>query len=108
VTNLELQTQDIVDRGKAFDTAIMPRLGDPDFHPPGGDGKICQMDWETDTGFDDEFHEEFEKVISDDSLLEANQTFTPDIFDDTYVNIELALPRVGGEQNASGTKMVFR
>ena len=54
------------------------------------------------------FNEEFEKVISDDGLLKADQTFTPDIFDDTYVNIELALPRVGGEQNASGTKMVFR
>ncbi len=30
-------------------------------------------------------------------MLEANQTFTPDIFDDTYVNMELALPRGGGE-----------
>jgi hypothetical protein len=54
-TNLDLQTQDVVDRRKAFDTAIMPRLGDPDFHPPGGDGKIRPADWEMDTGFDDEF-----------------------------------------------------
>jgi hypothetical protein len=43
------------------------------------------------------FNEEFEKVISNDGLLKADQTFTPDIFDDTYVNMELALPRRGGE-----------
>jgi hypothetical protein len=33
VTNLELQTQDVIDLGKAFDLAVTPRLGDPDFHP---------------------------------------------------------------------------
>lgn len=47
--------------------------------------------------FDEEFNEEIRKVISDDKLPDADKTFTPDVFDDTYINMELALPRGGGE-----------
>ncbi|KAI2504497.1 hypothetical protein MHU86_9996 [Fragilaria crotonensis] len=97
VTNLEQQTQDVIDLGKAFDSAVIPRLGDPDFYPHDGDGKVRPTDWDNNTGFDDEFYEEFGKVVSDQGLPEADRTFTPDVFDDTYLNMELALPRGGGE-----------
>jgi hypothetical protein len=30
-------------------------------------------------------------------MLEAESEFTPDVYDDTYVNMELALSRSGGE-----------
>lgn len=30
-------------------------------------------------------------------IKEADQSFTPDAYDDTYLNMELALPRDGGE-----------
>ena len=100
VTNLELQTEDILARGcRTFNDAVAPRVGDPNYHDPGdGDGKTNPADWELDVEFDDEFNEEFRKVmISDERLPEADVSFTPDVYDDTYVNMELALPRGGGE-----------
>ena len=36
-------------------------------------------------------------MISDDSLPEADAEFTPDVFDGTYLHMELALPKSGGE-----------
>jgi hypothetical protein len=36
-------------------------------------------------------------VISDDSLPEADAEFKPDVFDDAYLHMELALPKSGGE-----------
>ena len=97
VTNLELETQDMIQRCKAYDEAVIPRLGNPDYHDPDGNGKVHPKDWEKEFEYDEAFHEEFSKVISDDSLPEADALFTPDTFDDTYLNMELALPRGGGE-----------
>ena len=47
--------------------------------------------------FDEDFQEEFNKIVSDDNIKEADSTFTPEVFDDTYLNMELALPRDGGK-----------
>jgi hypothetical protein len=48
--------------------------------------------------FDEEFQDEFYKVVNDKTLPEADgQEPTPDMFDDTYLNMELALPRSGAE-----------
>ena len=47
--------------------------------------------------FDEFFQEEFNKIISDNNIKEADATFTPEVFDDTYLNMELALPRDGGQ-----------
>ena len=41
--------------------------------------------------FDEDFQEEFNKIFSDDNIKEA------DVFYDTYLNMELALPRYGGD-----------
>lgn len=46
---------------------------------------------------DQEFQDEFEGVVSDPSLPEADELFTPDVYDNTYLNMELALPRSGGK-----------
>jgi hypothetical protein len=46
VTNLELQTKDILARCRTFDSAVVPRVGDPDYHDPDGDGKTNPTDWE--------------------------------------------------------------
>ena len=98
VTNLELQTQDLTDRCRAYNLEVAPRLGDPDYHDPDGNGMTNPRDWEKEFEFDDAFHEEFFKVISDDhSLPEADDQFAPDVYDHTYLNMELALPRGGGE-----------
>ena len=47
--------------------------------------------------FDEDFQEEFNKIVSDDNIKEAEATFTPELFDDTYLNMELALPKDRGE-----------
>ena len=38
------------------------------------------------------FLDEFHNVVSNPEVPEADQQFTPDIFDDRYLNMELALP----------------
>ena len=47
--------------------------------------------------FDEDFQEEFNKIFSDDNTKEADATFTLEVFDDTYLNMELALPGDGGK-----------
>ena len=42
---------------------------------------------------DPEFQEEFDSIVSDPKLPEADDTFTPDVCDDTYLNMELAIAR---------------
>ena len=45
----------------------------------------------------DEFVEEYGRTINDPALKEADEEFTPDAYDDTYLRMELALPRDGAE-----------
>ena len=52
--------------------------------------------WDDPT-FNKEFVEEFGRTINDRTLKEADQDFTPDTYDDTYLNMELALLRDGAE-----------
>ena len=95
VTNLELQTQDIADRCREYDLAVAPRIDDPDYdHDPDGNGKTNPRDWETEFTFDDAFHEDFFKVVSDEKRPETDKQFTPDVNDNTYLNMELACPVV--------------
>ena len=47
--------------------------------------------------FDEDFQEEFNKIFSDNNIKEADATFTPEVFDNTYLNMELCLPRDGGD-----------
>ena len=42
--------------------------------------------------FDEDFQEEFGNIVSNDDIKEADDEFTPEVFDDTYLNMELALP----------------
>jgi Reverse transcriptase (RNA-dependent DNA polymerase) len=97
VTNLELQTDENKSRCKVFNDTTQTRIGNPDYFT--ADGKVIPGDWQDydPVDLDDEFIEEFKKVISDESIPEADREFTPDAFDDTYLNMELALPRSGAE-----------
>ena len=47
--------------------------------------------------FDEDFPEEFNKIVGENNIKEAEATFTPEVFDDTYLNMELALPREVGK-----------
>jgi hypothetical protein len=98
VTNLELQARSIKDRCDDFNSTVGPRLGGSDFHPQNnGDGKTNPGDSNEELKYDEDFAEEFFKVTSDGKLADVNEAFTPDIFDDTYLNMALALPCGGGE-----------
>jgi hypothetical protein len=97
VTNLELQTEEIKTRTNEFDASIRERLTAVDYFIEDGDGKVTPGDWGDSSVFDPEFQGEFNKVISDEVLPEVVAEFTPDVYDDTYLNMELALPRSIGE-----------
>ena len=61
-------------------------------------------DWSELLDTDEDFRDEFERIFNDDTILEAND-HTPDILDDTYLNMELALSRDGdGPEFAKVTK----
>jgi hypothetical protein len=96
VTNLELQVVETIARCRVYDNQISDRLGDAE-HYLDGDGKVTPSDWVTAHGHDPEFQEEFQKVINASDVPEADVGFTPDVFEDTYLNMELTLPRGGGE-----------
>ena len=46
--------------------------------------------------FDPDFNAEFNRIDSDDAIKEADEEFTPEVFDNTYLKMELALPRGDG------------
>ena len=97
VTNLELQTTEVKAQCQEFGTRIADRLGDPENYLPEDGGKVTPGDWIGADIYDADFVEEFHKVIQDPRLPDADDEFTPEIRDDTYLNMELALPRAGGE-----------
>ena len=98
MTQLETQLEENKTRMKDFSEHLTVRIGGNDIVAEDENGNIILEidDWD-DPAFDSEFVEEFGRTINDPTIKEADQDFTPDSFDDTYLNMELALPREGGE-----------
>lgn len=98
VTQLETQIEENKTRMQDFTDQLTARIGGNDIvaHDENGNVTLDIDDWD-DPAFDPEFVQEFGRTISDPAIKEADQLFTPDTFDDTYLNMELALPREGGE-----------
>lgn len=72
-------------------------LRDANHVVPHGDDIVLQ-DWNDFPIEDDpDFVNEFQRVVSDDEISDEDEQFTPDAFDDTYLNMEVALPRGGGD-----------
>lgn len=93
VTNLELQLEENKTKCATYTAALQERLGDNELIALDGNGDLeLPDDWE-DPAFNKEFVEEFGRTINDPQLREADQDFTPDTYDDKYLNMELALPR---------------
>ena len=92
VTSLEMQPDHMKERAQAFDEAIKARIKDSD-HTILEGGKTQPYDW-TDHPFeeDPDFTEEFLEVISNNELKEADETFTPNVYN-TYLSMELAIPQ---------------
>ena len=99
ITQLEAQVDDNIARSKEFDEEIKRRLNEDDY-PVDGD-KTNPAEWAEYLGediYDKDFLEEFDFVVDNNEVKEADETFTPDVFDDTYLRMELALPGQDGEQ----------
>ena len=91
-TNLELQTETTKLVFDEFDAIIKRIVKDNNF-PVEGDKPDPAM-WADLVEHDEDFNEEFFKVYGDDKLHEADD-FSPEIMDNGYLNMELALPRDG-------------
>ena len=62
------------------------------------DNDIVLQDWnDYPVEEDPDFVEEFQHVISDQSVPEQDDNFRQDVFNDTYLHMEIALPRGGGQ-----------
>ena len=97
VTNLEIQTDEVKARCQHFDDRTK-RLNTGEDLPYGDAPNVIPADWgDNPHEFDQEFQDEFDRVVSDPMLPEADKQFTLDIYDDTYLNMELALPRSGAK-----------
>ena len=95
VTNLEVQIDDHKALFAEYDSEIRRRFKEDDFQVEGD--KPNPEDWAEFMEFDEDFQEEFNKIVSENNIKEADANFTPEVFDDTYLNMELALPIDGGE-----------
>ncbi len=98
ITNLEMQLDKNKARMLTFTEQLTERIGGNDSVIQDDDGNIMLNvnDWDDPT-FGPEFVQEFGRTVNDSAIREADQDFTPDSFDDTYLNMELALPREGRE-----------
>ena len=107
VMNLETQVDSTKSRLQEFDTAITDRLND-EAHIIIEEGKSQPYNW-SDHPFDEDldFVDEFHLVVSNDEIKEADEEFTPDTYDDQYLNMELAVPR-GDNPNPQYTKVTKR
>ena len=96
VTNLESQQQDVIDTFKQYDEEIHRRLKADDRGFEGA--KPDPKDWTDLMEEDPDFREEFDRVFNNVNIPEAD-SFTPEVFNDTYINMELTLPRDGESPN---------
>jgi hypothetical protein len=107
VTNLEKETKEIKEIKesiKEFDTEISRRFKEEEDLTYDG-AKPNPADWSEHLENDPDFQEEFDNIVNDKNVKEADDDFTPDAFDDAHVNMELATPRDGdGPEFAKVTK----
>ena len=91
VPTLEMSTiLDTKETFQDFDRRIEERLKTAD---RGYDGdKPNPDDWADLIDEDEDFRDEFQRIYNDDGIQEADD-YTPEITDDTYINMEVALPR---------------
>ena len=74
-----------------FDEEIKCRIKNDDF-PVDGDFPD-PVKWVYMLNDDEYFLREFDRIYQDKDIPDADDVFTPEIMDDTYMNVEVALPR---------------
>ena len=102
VTNLEKMTSSVKETFRKFDDFIHTKLKCVNRGYIGD--KPNPEDWADLMEEDEDFREEFQLMYNDDTLPEADD-YTPEVLEDTYLNMEIALPRDGeGPEFARVTK----
>ena len=90
VTELEKSTTATKDIFDKFNSFISSKLKSIDRGYSGD--KPNPKDWADLLEEDEDFREEFEKIFNNKDIPEADD-FTPEVLEDTYLNMELVLPR---------------
>jgi hypothetical protein len=106
VTNLEKETDKMKAGIKEFDAKISRRFKEEEADDLGCAGaKPNPEDWSECLQCNPDFQEEFDNIVSDPKLPEADDDFAPNVCDNACLNMELATPRDGdGPKFAKVTK----
>jgi hypothetical protein len=94
ITNVEKETDEFKESISEFDIEISRRFKEGEDLAYDG-AKPNPEDWSEYLENDPDFQEEFDSIVNDPKVPEADDDFTPDVFDDTYLNMEVAIPRDG-------------
>jgi hypothetical protein len=92
VTALEKETDEVKAAVVEFDSEISRRFKEEEYLTYDG-AKPNPEHWSEYLQYNPDFQEEFDNIVNDPGISEADKDFTPDVFDDTYLNMELAIPR---------------
>jgi len=93
-----MQVTENIARLKEFDATINARFKEENLVLDGS--KANPEAWKDFVDGDKDFEEEFQNVINDKSVTEADDEFNPDAYD-TYVNMELALECGDGQPTSA-------
>jgi hypothetical protein len=92
ITNLDKEIDEVKASISEFDSELSRRFKEEEDLDYDGT-KPNPEDWSEYLEYDPDFQEEFNNIVNDPSVPEADDNFTPDVFGDTYLNMELAIPR---------------
>ena len=110
VTVLEICTDSNKARFKAFDKAMQEHFHDryEDTTFTGATNSKPTMErWAKLAEDNDDFRDKFNKVFNNEAVPEADDSFTPDTYDQ-YVNMELALDRGGDRPEFAKVKKILK
>ena len=97
ITNLEKETDSTGEAIKSFNDELSQRIKNDEF-PVNGDKPDPEL-WADLAETDEDFREEFFKVYQNDAIPDADKSSddepSPEIADETFLQMELALPRDG-------------
>ena len=92
LTSIEKETDKVKASVSEFNTGISRRFKEEE-EQTYDRSKLDPEDWSEYLKYDPYFKEEFDGIINDTNVTEADANFMPTVFDNTYLNTELEIPR---------------
>jgi hypothetical protein len=93
ITNLDKEIDEVKQSINEFDVEVNRRFKEDEKYLTCDGAKPNPEDWSEHLENDADFQEEFDSIVNDHNVPEADDSFTPDVCGDTCSNIELATPR---------------